>query len=453
MNPDETLPDEISLLISNELIQGSNPTMKIWLINSAEPTPIDAGHNRLRRMGILADLLVDHGHEVLWWNSTFRHNEKEYLFDSATTIEINPKYRIRFLHAPKYRKNISLQRIRNHVVLAKKFRLEAENALQPDLILSSFPTIELCHEAVRYGHKYNVPTVLDIRDLWPDLFLDRIPPWARGLGRAALASFFRLSKLSTEGATAICGNTEDFVQWGLDRAGRNRRRFDRAFPFGYAPLELSTQQETKPKHFWHQQGVGLDPDVPIACFFGVFSHQFDFDTILKAAEQVQRQRRMQFVLCGKGEYLEHYRALTAGNPDIVLPGWIDSQEIWTLMQLSKFGLAPYRACENFFKNVANKPIEYLAGGLPILSSLPQGALFQLIEEHSCGVNYDGSASTLARALLMLDEQPQQYELLANNARKLFSQRFEATQVYGGMIRHLEAIVANYADRYTPARAA
>jgi len=427
--------------------------MKIWLINSAEPTPIEAGQKRLRRMGILADLLVERGHKVLWWNSTFQHNEKEYLFPGDTEVEINRNYHIQFLHAPKYRKNISLQRIRNHVVLSKKFSVKAESVSRPDLILSSFPTLELCHEAVRYGLRHNVPTVLDIRDLWPDLFLDRIPTWARGLGQAALSPYYRLSKLATQGATAICGNTDEFVRWGLERAGRECSPFDQSFPFGYIPLKLSTLQETEATKFWHQLGVGIDPNVPIACFFGAFSHQFDFDTVFKAAREVQQKRRMQFVLCGTGECLDRYRALTSRNSDIILPGWIDSQKIWTLMQLSKFGLAPYIACENFFKNVANKPIEYLAGGLPILSSLPQGALFQLIEEHSCGVNYGGSASTLAQSLLMIDEQPNLYGQLVSNAQQLFSQRFEANKVYGGMIRHLEAIVENYVGRYTSARAA
>jgi hypothetical protein len=40
--------------------------MKIWLINSAEATPIDEGNIRLRRTPLLARVLLEREHDVVW---------------------------------------------------------------------------------------------------------------------------------------------------------------------------------------------------------------------------------------------------------------------------------------------------------------------------------------------------------------------------------------------------
>ena len=48
--------------------------MRVWLVQRAESTPHDdEGDRRLMRMGILADILQSHGHEVVWWTSAFDH--------------------------------------------------------------------------------------------------------------------------------------------------------------------------------------------------------------------------------------------------------------------------------------------------------------------------------------------------------------------------------------------
>ncbi|GAI08595.1 unnamed protein product, partial [marine sediment metagenome] len=50
--------------------------MRIWLITIGEPLPSDNNNDRLYRTGILAKLLIQRGHEVVWWTSTFDHVRK-----------------------------------------------------------------------------------------------------------------------------------------------------------------------------------------------------------------------------------------------------------------------------------------------------------------------------------------------------------------------------------------
>lgn len=425
--------------------------MHFWLVNSAEPTPVDQGDWRLRRMGILADLMVNAGHEVTWWNSTFFHASKSERFQTDTTVEVSDRYRVRFLHAPPYRKNVSLQRIKNHRILGRKFRQQATTLPEPDLILSSYPTLELCDEANRYGRQHGVPNVIDIRDLWPDLFLDIAPRLARPLARLALQPYFSMAERVCQQATAITGNTDEFVQWGLDRGEREATENDRSFAFGYVSPNPSEEQTAAAGEFFRERGV--DPEVPIICFFGSINHHFDFETVFNAYRTIRKQQRVQLVICGDGEQLTSLRTQLADEPDVIFPGWVNGPQIWTLMQWSKFGLAPYVASPNFFKNVANKPIEYLAGDLPILCSLSQGALHRLVVEQDCGIAYDGSADKLASQVLAALDSPQRYEELRSNATSTFKESYSAEHVYGRMINHLADIAAKSNAAYAPTRAA
>ena len=155
--------------------------MRIWLIQRSEPTPHDNdGKQRLMRTGILSNELSKRGHEVVWWTSTFDHYNRKHRFETDQELTVNSDYLIQYLKGCGYKKNVSLSRIIDNNLVAKKFKIKAKKTLyKPDIILSSIPTAELSLEAVRFGKKNNIPVVLDIRDMWPDVFFDILPDICR----------------------------------------------------------------------------------------------------------------------------------------------------------------------------------------------------------------------------------------------------------------------------------
>ena len=177
-------------------------TMKIWLVVIGEPVPVGEGvHDRLHRGGYFATFLADHGHEVTWWTSTFDHMRKKHRFQEDATVEVNPRLQIRLLHGGGYRSNISLARLRDHRAIAGKFaHLAAAEADAPQIIVAALPTIGLCLESVQFGQRRGVPTVLDMRDMWPDIFVDTAPGAARPLLRLLLGGMFRQARQACAGA-------------------------------------------------------------------------------------------------------------------------------------------------------------------------------------------------------------------------------------------------------------
>jgi len=414
--------------------------MRIWLVTIGEPLPTDGCEERLFRTGILAELLAGQGHEVTWWTSAFDHVRKQHRSRRDQRIFSSAGYTIWLLHASGYSRNVSLRRIINHRKIAQKFRTLAPQQPLPDVILCSWPTLELCAEAVRLGNLWRVPVVLDIRDMWPDAILDLAPDVLRPAARLALRRAYHDAQYAASHATALTGPTEKIVDWGLGFANRVRTSLDRAFCMGYRTPVASSGGEAEAKEFWRAHGIADDPSTFVACFFGAIGRHFEFETIIEAARRLEKStRRIRFVLCGDGPSLPHYRRLADDCQSILWPGWINAPKIRSLMRRASVGLAPYYSSWDFTIHIPNKPIEYFSAGLPVVSCL-QGELADLLAVNECGLTYqNGSADDLIRALADCYDHPTKLTRMAEKAARLYRERFVAETVYGEMADYLSQV--------------
>lgn len=422
--------------------------MRIWLITIGEPFPTDGnGGDRLYRAGILATMLAKNGHDVVWWSSTFDHVRKRQRFTTDTTLILEHGIKLKLLHGCSYTSNVSLRRLVDHAILARKFTRQAEGMPRPDVILCSLPPLELPVAVTRYGKTHSVPVIVDVRDLWPDLFVDLVPRWVRPLFNLALAPMWRQARMACRNAFAITGNAPQFVEWGLALAARTGSELDRSFPHGYAGNTPDRTKVEEAYAYWENHGIRNDRGVFVACFFGAVGLQSELDTVIDAARLLeQRGRKFKFVLCGKGDHLESLREKSADVSSVLFPGWIGADEIWTLMQMSQVGLAVYRSNVGYVTNLPNKPIEYLSSGLPIVSSL-KGYLEHFLADHRCGLTYpNGNAEVLANMLTDLDNDRSKLATMSGNARLVFAEKFDADKVYGEMMVYLQDVVAAYSEQ-------
>lgn len=413
--------------------------MRVWLVTIGEPLPCDGCNERLLRTGILAEHLNDRGHEVIWWTSTFDHVRKQHRFARDERIETAKGTILWLLHANRYSRNVSLRRLLNHRKIAQSFRRRTQHEPRPDLIVCSWPTVELCEESVRLGKQWNVPVVLDVRDLWPNAIADLAPRPLRPALRFVLRRAYQRAQYAATNASAIMGITSEYVDWGLAYAGRPRTKFDRHFPLGYADKQPSAKDIQDAEQFWAQRGVTSKEHQMIACWFGMIGRHSEIATVIRAARQLaDLGKPIRFVLCGTGPELERSSRLAKNCPNVLFPGWVNAAQIWTLMRMSSVGLAPYVSNDNYIRNIPNKPVEYLSAGLPIVSSL-QGVLAKLLAEHNCGVTYrNGRADELATTLVeLLDSR--QLRQMSDNAQTLFRSQFVADTVYSEMHTYLNDV--------------
>jgi glycosyltransferase involved in cell wall biosynthesis len=427
---------------NDDRLKGSAP-LRVWLIAVGEPLPTDPGPPRMLRVGILASYMHRRGFDVTWWTSAFDHQLKTIRADVPASGRSPEGYRLELLAGQPYASNVSLARIRNHRQTAAQFSGRAPRSARPDVILCSYPTIELCDAAVSYGRLHGVPVVLDIRDLWPDIFLHLVPRALQGFARVALAGMFKASRRACGDATAIVGITERFVDWGVARGGRARAGLDRSFPLAYEARTPTLAELERARRYWDDASVIGDKSN--LCFFGTMGRQFDIGTVLNAA-RVLRDRPVRFVLCGAGDRLEEFRGLSQGLPNVLMPGWIDAAAIRVLMERSAAGLAPYHCEWSFTMSLPNKSIEYLAGGLPVISSL-SGELALLLDQEDCGWTYtEGDPSALVGVIEQLLSDPVRRQAMASNARRTYETRFNSEVIYGRLIEYLAEVAADSRSR-------
>lgn len=409
-----------------------------------EPLPTDGSGERLLRTGILANLLSTKGHQVVWWSSTFDHVRKRQRFDKDTFVDINDRFRIVLLHSMIYKKNISIARIVNHYGISRKFFRLAESEPRPDIILCSLPTLELSLAATDYGKKRDIPVILDIRDLWPDIFLELAPVWGQRFARLLLSPMFKTVRAACAGAAAITGITASFVDWGLNYAERKRSSLDRDFPMGYTETVPDKESIEAAENFWKRHGISKDSNEFIVCFFGNMGRQFELEIVIKAAGKLKEKKPLvRFILCGSGDNLDHYKNLSKDYKNVIFPGWVGAADIWTLMRMSSVGLSPYVSSKSFTMSLPNKPVEYLSAGLPVVSSLG-GVLKNLLSAYDCGVTYEnGNPDGLVSVLIDLYNHPDRLERMSENALALYKGKFVAEKVYNSVIGYLEYIRENY----------
>jgi glycosyltransferase involved in cell wall biosynthesis len=409
--------------------------LRIWLICVGEPLPIDPGGERLLRVGVLAQTLLERGHDVTWWTSTFDHSHKRHRFPQDTTVAIGPNYRLTLLHGSGYRTNVSFRRMIDHWLVARRFRKSSVSQAAPDLIFVATPTVELAAAATQFGRLHGVPVIVDVRDLWPDVILDALPPALRGLGHIPLWPLQRQSRKALRSATGITAVSPSYLRWGLRGAGRAEGPHDRVIPLGYpeAPGGAPTRDEASAL----LRALGVDPAKRLIWFIGTFGHYYDLATVIKAARVLRDQGRgdLQFVLSGAGHRDAEWRAQAAGLDNVTFTGWVTANQIAAFQYSAWAGLAAYAG--NAPQSLPNKLFEYMAGGLPVLSSLGEDAR-NLLQQHDCGMSYQaGNAEDLVRVVQALRADDEHHARMAKNGREAFEGHYSATRVYATLADFLE----------------
>jgi len=418
--------------------------MKVWLIQRSEPTPHDnGGVQRAMRMGILAQMLARSGHQVVWWTSTFDHYNRRHRHEMDMRLSVETGYEIQYLRGCGYNRNMSLARIRDNVLVARRFTAIAEkDPDRPDVILASIPTIELALAATNYANKRNIPVLLDIRDLWPDVFFDLMPTVLSPIVRLLSIPMKRNLERVCKAATGIIGLTDAFVDWGVAYAGRERTDTDRVFPMGYLADDIPTTRIEEGMRFWRELGVYREPDQLIVAFFGVLGRTNDLAPVVQAAKLLEsRHVPSKIIICGTGENASEIRKQAQGVNNLLFPGWVTAEQIGALLRIADIGVAPYIESANYINNIPNKPAEYLSGGLAIALSLSKGVLYDLLVQRGCGFSYENQPEKLADELEFMASNPSHLKTLQANALTTFHDLFDGDAVYTRLIGYLEEIAS------------
>lgn len=410
--------------------------MRIWLATVGEPLPTDGDNTRLLRTAQFAEWLTQRGDEVIFFTGTMDHTRRSLRAEETTQLDISATYKIMLLKGRRYERSRSIARFLNHRDVARSFEDEAPRLPPPDVILTSFPTSELCLAVADYAQARGIPYVIDARDFWPDLFIELLPKTLRFLAPLLFRKLERETSEVFARATAVSGMTESAMNWALSKAGRAKTENDFWHPFTYpvnnrlvhnSAVDLST--------------YGLD-EIPKAhtvfCFFGTHSHRVNLEMFVEAFLAAEKQKLpVSAVFCGDGEAHANLLKIAKGSKSVYFPGWLNAAEIEAVLSIADVGILPYNT-PDFFMNMPNKMAEYFYGGLPVLSCT-QGEVKKLIQTMGCGYWCEPSVTDIVRVIGSIGADKDKLAASQKRAKQVFYDMFDQNTVFSEVRRRLLAL--------------
>lgn len=401
-----------------------NQELRIWLLQIGEQLPLEKDVPMMRT-GHLALSLQSRGHEVIWWASAFNHFNKRWETKKTKKLTINQSIKIIALKGLGYKKNISLRRILDHLIVSLRFITHSRKAAKPDIIVASLPSNCLACAAVYYARKNKVPIVVDVRDPWPDIFRKYIPYNMRFIMKPFMYIEESLSRRALTGADALVSMMDTLLDWALLKIPREKRPEDRVFYLGGEKISRNIQMEDD-----------LIPDLEkyfVVTYAGTFGKMNYPLTFLQCAKLINNENIL-FVMAGDGELYDYIYEESKDVSNLILTGWLDRRRLAGLLAHSNVGVCTARGNVEAFPN---KVFAYFAAGLPVLMPY-EGELRNIIERLQLGYYYKhDNPQQLAEYINLLSGNPRLYESIKRNVEEAFSELFDADIIYREYASYIE----------------
>jgi glycosyltransferase involved in cell wall biosynthesis len=405
--------------------------MNIWIAKLGENlSPLDGPFEPPHRAISLARDLAAEGHEVTYWTSSMNHLLKRQRCRESAITRDGAGVRIAVLWAPRYQINISARRLLHHYLASRQFLSVAQKLARPDVILACYPPGDICSAGRKFARARDIPFLIDARDMWPDIFLDRIPSSCRKAAQLLMYPLYAQARRCFASARAITGITEGMVEWAVERAGRRRTANDTAFPLATYRQNYSHAILEPARMFWRKL---LPPSDLTIIFIGTLGTHLELETLLEAIDLLKPYRAITLVLAGTGENAEALQRRYRSVKGLVFPGWVDGPKIRALLEIADLGLLPYPSRRDFIRSIPNKVGEYLSGGVPLLSSL-NGVLKDFLAKWECGWTYESGQPRLLADLLSSLGRERDLVAARIRAEEAFKKELNAEHVYNAMAK-------------------
>lgn len=396
--------------------------MNIWFVCVGEPVPLDSNPNNLHRCGQLAYKFAEKGHEVLWITSNFDHFTKQTICEPSSK-NFSKNLTVKFLETKPYNKNISIQRFVSHYSIAnnlKKDIKELQKINAPDIIYASYPTIELPYESVKFANSNEIPIIVDVRDLWPDIFLSAIPQFLHIFAKIFLFPWYNKKRFIFNNSDSVIAISHGFLNFAIQNLSRKNSSLDKVI---FKSYDSNFKKNNIIKDKFRAIYVGA-----------ISRNKTNLDIVIDAFNKLGSNYEL--VICGDGDDLDYFKNMS--NQNITFKGFVSKNDLVEVINICHAGIVPLKNRFDFKLALVNKAIEYLSFGMPIISSL-EGDLKKFIKDNNVGLSYS-NCEQLIECILQLSNDKQYHHDLSQNAIDIFKRNFEFENNFSEIESHFENVI-------------
>ena len=362
------------------------------------------------RVLLLQSYFLKRGHTVRVVTSDYRHFRKSYRTD-------RPEGFI-FIHAKRYKKNLSVKRLISHEGFAKD-AVSKVRKLRPDLLWVLAPPNSIIKSSVSYSRSNpDMRLVVDVIDMWPETMpvgrLKFTPPFQiwkalrdRYIDKAdlvvtecelykkVLSGRCDRAKLKTLYLAKRVSEPESEYIKDMDSARETMQTED---------ADCVSGKQAPPSDRWE------------LCYLGSMNNIIDTECIGDIIRALPKRPKKTLIhLIGDGEKkAELTRTCTEAGGQVVFHGKIyDAVEKRKIFDTCHYGLNIMK--NSVFVGLTMKSLDYFSGGLPIINNI-EGDTYYFVEKRNIGINF-------RREKVLSEEELSKYMEMRRCVRTLFKEKF------------------------------
>ena len=302
---------------------------------------------------------------------------------------------------------------------------------QTDVLIASSPTLFAAVAAFVISRRLRVPFVMEVRDLWPAIFVDLGIIRNRLVIRTLESLELFLYRRSRAVVTVTRAFARDIETRGIDPAKvhviHNGVDLD-AFQPGPCDQELRSR-------------LGLEGKL-VVLYCGAHGISHALARILDVAEQLRDDDRIHFLFVGEGAEKEGLvvRARSSSLANVSFHPGVARDEVPAFYRSADVCLVPLRAVPLFRSFVPSKMFEILACGRPIVASL-EGEAAEILQASGAAIVVPPEdVDALAEAVRRLVADPSLQRELAGRGRPYVAHHYDRCALASRYLMILEGVV-------------
>lgn len=384
--------------------------MNIWIFNHHAQGPEIPGGTRHYD---LAKSLVKRSHQVTIFAAGFHYTLLDETVDyKGGNFLLENKDGVEFVWVKTYPYQVNnWKRMLNILSYAWRlnFIIPRLGLEKPDLIIGStvHPFAPLI--AARFAKKYKKPFVFEIRDLWPQTFID-MGLWKK---TGLISKFFKkIEGISVRNADAVI-TLSPMTEAYLTKEYSYKDTI-------YIPNSVDLETFVERKSLDYTGGVKTidqvirlkDQNKFIVVYTGAIVKSNNIDIILEAAKKISDQS-IKIVLIGEGQEKKRFQEISQLKKidnvaffepvqKIYLPYLLDLSDVLLLVQ----GKVNWGS--------SNKLYDYLASKKPIITSM-EASHNNIVEEIECGFSCVGAEEMAEKIIMLKNMQKSERDKKGENA--------------------------------------
>lgn len=407
--------------------------MKIWIVNPYGTLPSEGW--REYRSALLARALADRGHEVIWWIADFEHRSKKFRKNVTVDALLPERVQIRCIASGSYKRHIGIRRVLFEIAFGRAVAAAAQLEAPPHAIVVAEPALFFGAPVRKFALENEVPLIVDVLDLWPELFHVVLPRGLRGMGRVIFSPLYSLRKKMIDQSAGVVVVARNYLDILLsDGASKKSGTF--YIGVRASDFQRSELRNERSQHLPFEQAS----DKLTVIYAGTLGEAYDIPTLCEAArELINRGAPIRFIFAGAGPMAQEVSQLAADYPkSVVFAGPLPADELLPYYKVSDVGLCSY--AQGSTVSMPLKVFDYLASGLAIVSSL--GGDVKDILNSGCGVQY--KAESVQDLVRKLDHLSKNSELVISMKLKSRSMayHYDVSTQYGLYADFVEEVIAS-----------